>query len=60
MTEETQNNTKQTFLDDQERKSRFDNAFAEIKADLEQIESDLDDCQRLTEEDFAIRIDARG
>ena len=59
MPEHTQNQSNQTFLDDEKRRSRFDSAFAKIKADLEQIEADLDDCQRLTEEDFAIRINAR-
>ncbi len=49
----------QTFLDDEDRKRRYESALAEIKSGLEEIEDDFDDCQRLSEADFVVRINAR-
>jgi hypothetical protein len=60
MAEEKKQNPVQTFLDDEDRKRRYEAALAEIKSDLQEIEADFDDCQRLTEADFVVRINARG
>jgi hypothetical protein len=60
MAEEKKQNPVQTFLDDEDRKSRYEAVLAEIKKDLQEIEAELDDCQRLTEADFLVRINARG
>jgi hypothetical protein len=59
MAEEQNQHPVQTFLDDEDRKRRYEDALAEIKSDLEKIEDDFDDCQRLTEADFVVRINAR-
>lgn len=60
MTEEKDHDPVQTFLDDEDRKRRYESALAEIKSGLEEIEDDFDDCQRLSEADFVVRINARG
>lgn len=59
MAEEKEQDRVQTFLDDAARNSRYESALAEIQGDLEQIEADFDDCQRLSEADFVVRINAR-
>jgi hypothetical protein len=60
MTEEKDQDPVQTFLDDEDRKSRYEAVLAEIKNDLQKVEADFDDCQHLTEADFLVRINARG
>jgi hypothetical protein len=59
MAEEQNQDPVQTFLDDEDRKRRYEAALAEIKSGLEEIEDDFDACQRLTEADFVVRINAR-
>lgn len=48
-----------TFLERDEEKRLYETALAEIEPDLEKIEEELDECQRLSEEDFVVRINAR-
>jgi hypothetical protein len=59
MAEQEEKDRVKTFLDDEARNRRYESALAEIKDDLEKIESDFDDCQRLSEADFVVRINAR-
>ncbi len=47
------------ILDDPELKKKFAAELAEIEAEREQIHEQLADCERLTEADFAVRINAR-
>ena len=48
-----------TFRDEAKRKEQYAVGLAEIQPDLDRIEAELDDCQRLNEEDFTVRINAR-
>lgn len=48
-----------TFRDEEKRKEEHAVGLAEIQSDLDRIEAELDDCQRLNEEDFTVRINAR-
>jgi hypothetical protein len=59
MAEEKEQETIGTFLENEEEKHLYEAAWAEIEPDLEKIETELDDCQRLSEEDFVVRINAR-
>lgn len=49
----------QTFLDDTARRQQYEAAFAEVTPELRQLQEELDDCERLSEEDFAVRINAK-
>ena len=59
MPETREQSRDRTFLDNDEAKRRYETALAEIEPDLEKIEAELDDCQRLSEDDFDVRINAR-
>ena len=59
MPETEQQEIAKTFLSTDEEKERYDAALAEIESDLVKIEAELDDGQRLSEEDFVVRINAR-
>jgi hypothetical protein len=48
-----------TFLDDANRRREFETALAEVAPELHRFEEELDECERLNEEDFAVRINAR-
>ena len=48
-----------SLLNTNEERERYDAALAEIEPDLTQIEAEFDDGQRLSEEDFVVRINAR-
>jgi len=49
----------QTFLDDAPRLEQFQIALAEVTPELHRFEEELDECERLSEGDFAVRINAR-
>jgi hypothetical protein len=53
--------THRRAIGDQRRERGHSTALAEadIAEDLKRIEAELDDCQRLSEQDFAVRINAR-
>ena len=59
MPEENEQKLIDAFFEDEGQKHIYETALAEIEPDLEKIESELDHCQRLTEEDFVVRINAR-
>jgi hypothetical protein len=59
MPETEQQEIAKTFLSTDEEKGRYDTALAEIEPDLIEIEAEFDDGQRLSEEDFVVRINAR-
>jgi hypothetical protein len=59
MAEEQKQEYSRTFFDDTEGTRRYEDALAEIEPDLERIEAEFDNCQRLSEEDFVVRINAR-
>jgi len=59
MPEENEQKLIDAFFENEEQKHVYETALAEIEPDLEKIENELDDCQRLTEEDFVVRINAR-
>ena len=48
-----------TFLDDADRRQEFEAALAEVAPELRRFQEELDECERLNEEDFAVRINAR-
>jgi hypothetical protein len=59
MAEQNEQKLIDEFFNNEEQKRIYKTALAEIEPDLEKIETELDDCQRLTEEDFVVRINAR-
>lgn len=48
-----------TFLDDPDRRREFEAELQALATDQEKLESEFDECERLSEADFAIRINAR-
>jgi hypothetical protein len=59
MPETEQQEIAKALLSTDEEKERYDAALAEVEPDLTEIEAEFDDGQRLSEEDFVVRINAR-
>jgi len=59
MAEEQEQEIIGTFFDNNEERHVYETALAEVEPDLEEIEAEFDDCQRLSEDDFVVRINAR-
>lgn len=49
----------QSFLDDPVKRKRYEIALAEIRKEIQPILDELDECTRLTAEDYAVTINCR-
>lgn len=51
--------TRPSFLDDRELEEKFRVELAKVEAERAELHEELANCERLTEADFAVRINAR-